>query len=87
MLFDGLYRGTQLIGVVRSVRFVTDDLAVIHAIGGPTRTGDVDATLGRAYVHSMVAVRRNGTWLLEALHSTPLGWRRVDSAGQSADLL
>jgi len=35
MLFDGILKGSSLVGSVTSVRFLTDDVALIHAIGGP----------------------------------------------------
>jgi uncharacterized protein (TIGR02246 family) len=84
VIFDGLYKDTRLVGAVRSVRFITDDVAVVHAVGGPSRTADPAATLRRTSVHSLVAVKRDGQWLFETLQNTPIGWGRVDSASSTA---
>lgn len=63
-LFDGMLRGTQLVGVVRSIRFLTRDVAVVHAVGGPTRH--------RRSLHTFVAVRRSGSWRLDTFQTTPI---------------
>jgi uncharacterized protein (TIGR02246 family) len=72
MLFDGAFKGRYLVGVIRSVRFLTDDVAIVHAVGGPLRTKDQSGTPGRQSVQTMVAVRRNGKWLLDAFQNTPI---------------
>jgi uncharacterized protein (TIGR02246 family) len=72
MLFDGVLKDTQLVGVVRSVRFLTADVAIVHAIGGPMRTGDPAEMPKRNSVHTLVAVRRDGKWLLDAFQNTSI---------------
>jgi uncharacterized protein (TIGR02246 family) len=38
-LFDTFVKGSRLVGKVRSVRFVTSDVAVMHAVGGTVMAG------------------------------------------------
>jgi uncharacterized protein (TIGR02246 family) len=41
-LFDTFVKGSRLIGKVRSVRFLTPDVAVMHAVGGTIMAGQSD---------------------------------------------
>ncbi len=70
MLFDGALKDTHLVGAVRSIRFLTDDVAILYAVGGRLGPGDAARTLRRQSVHTMVAVKRNGKWLFDAFQST-----------------
>ena len=40
--FDMFLKGSRLVGKVRSVRFLTTDVAVMHAVGGTVMPGQTD---------------------------------------------
>ena len=62
MLFNGSFKGSTLVGAVTSIRFLSDDVALIHAVGGPSNR--------RGSIHTMVAVKRAGQWFLESFQIT-----------------
>jgi uncharacterized protein (TIGR02246 family) len=70
-LFDMFLKGSRLVGKVRSVRFVTSDVAVMHAVGGTVMAGQTDLDPERNSVQTLVAVKRkNGKWRLAAFQNT-----------------
>jgi uncharacterized protein (TIGR02246 family) len=69
-LFDMFLKGSRLVGKVRSVRFLTSDVAVMHAIGGTVMAGQTDLDPERNSVQTLVAVKRNGKWSLAAFQNT-----------------
>jgi uncharacterized protein (TIGR02246 family) len=71
VLFDGILKDTSFAGDITSVRFLTNDVAVVHAIGGPSRSSDSTEPSIRRSLHTFVAVRRHGRWFIETFQSTP----------------
>ena len=69
-LFDTFLKGSRLVGKVRSVRFLTSDIAVMHAVGGTVMPGQTDLEPERNSVQTLVVVRRNGEWRLSAFQNT-----------------
>jgi uncharacterized protein (TIGR02246 family) len=69
-LFDMILKGSRLVGKVRSVRFVTSDVAVMHTVGGTVMAGQTDLEPERNSVQTLVAVKRNGKWSLAAFQNT-----------------
>jgi uncharacterized protein (TIGR02246 family) len=69
-LFDMFLKGSRLLGKVRSVRFLTSDVAVMHAVGGTVMAGQTDLESERNSVQTLVGVRRNGKWSLTAFQNT-----------------
>ena len=64
-LFETRYRGTTLTADVRSVRFITDDAAVVHIVS--TVHGPGDSAMG---THAQAVVERcAGEWLITAFHN------------------
>lgn len=57
-LFDKFLKGSSLVGKVRSIRFLTPDVAVIHAVGGTVMAGQSDIDPDRNSPDS----RCNETW-------------------------
>ena len=76
------------VGVVRSVRRLTEGVAVLHAVAGmvPPGAGSVDPALHT--VHSLVAVEDDGRWKIAVLQSTPAryGGRAETLAALTAEL-
>jgi uncharacterized protein (TIGR02246 family) len=69
-LFDMFLKGSRLIGKVRSMRFLTSNVAVMHAVGGTVMAEQSDLEPERNSVQTLVAVKRNGKWSLAAFQNT-----------------
>jgi uncharacterized protein (TIGR02246 family) len=75
-LFDKWMKGSRLVGGVEDVRFVTPDVAVMHAVGNTVPRGKTRPARERASIQTLVAVRDGGEWRLAAFHNTrirPMG--------------
>jgi uncharacterized protein (TIGR02246 family) len=69
-LFDMFLKGSRLVGKVTSVRFLTSDVAVMHAVGGTVMAGQTDLEPERNSVQTLVVVKRNSKWGLAAFQNT-----------------
>jgi uncharacterized protein (TIGR02246 family) len=70
MLFDKFLKGSRLIGKIRSIRFVTSDVAVIIAVGGTVMAGQSDIEPERNSIHSLVAIKRDAKWYLTTFQNS-----------------
>jgi uncharacterized protein (TIGR02246 family) len=62
MLFDKFVKGSHFIGKIRSICFVTEDVAIMIAVGGTVMAGQSDIDPDRNSIHTLVAVKRNVKW-------------------------
>jgi uncharacterized protein (TIGR02246 family) len=71
-LFDTFVRGSRLIGKVRSVRFLTPDVAIMHSVGGTIMAGQSDIESDRNSVHTIVAKKDDvgNQWRIVAFQNT-----------------
>ena len=69
-LFDTFLKGSRLVGKVRSVRFLTADVALIHAVSGTIMPGRSDIDPERNSIQTLVAIKSNGQWHLAAFQNT-----------------
>jgi uncharacterized protein (TIGR02246 family) len=67
-IFDTVYKGSHNTGTVQSVRFLRDDVAVVHV---EWHLKLVAAPEGRA-MSSMVLTKEKGQWSIVAFHNTPI---------------
>jgi uncharacterized protein (TIGR02246 family) len=75
-LFDKWLKGTRLVGRVEGVRFVSPDVAVMHAVGGTIPRRRTKPARERASIQTLVATRGESGWRLTAFHNTrirPIG--------------
>jgi uncharacterized protein (TIGR02246 family) len=75
-LFDRWMKGTRLIGSVERLRFVSSDVAVMHALGNTIARRRSSPARQRASIQTLVAVRTSVGWRLAAFHNTrvrPIG--------------
>ncbi|HEY8526765.1 MAG TPA: SgcJ/EcaC family oxidoreductase [Acidimicrobiales bacterium] len=75
-LFDKWMSGTRLVGGVEQVRFLSPDVALIHAVGNTVARGKTKPDRERASIQTLVAVREDGEWRLAAFQNTrirPIG--------------
>jgi uncharacterized protein (TIGR02246 family) len=70
MLFDKFLIGSRLIGKVRSIRFVTVDVAIMIAVGGTVMAGQSDVEPERNSIHTIVAVKYDNHWCFTAFQNS-----------------
>jgi uncharacterized protein (TIGR02246 family) len=70
MLFNKFLRGSRLIGKIRSIRFVTMDVAIMIAVGGTVMAGRSDIDADRNSIHTLVAVKHNVKWYFTAFQNS-----------------
>jgi uncharacterized protein (TIGR02246 family) len=81
-LFETHLKGTRLVGQVTDVRFLSSDVALMHAVGGTVMRGKSTPTPARDSIQTLVATNRGGEWRLAAFQNTrvrPMG-RNVSGA-------
>jgi uncharacterized protein (TIGR02246 family) len=78
-LFDRWMKGTRLVGGVEGLRFVSPDVAVVHAEGNTVARRRSAPARERASIQTLVAVRTGSGWRLAAFHNT-----RIRPMGHSA---
>lgn len=69
-------KGTRLVGQVKDVRFLSPDVALLHATGGTVMRGRTRAAPERDSVQTLIATCQRGEWRLAAFHNTrirPIG--------------
>jgi uncharacterized protein (TIGR02246 family) len=71
-LFDKWLKGTRLVGRVKDVRFLSPDVALMHAVGGTVMRGKSEPSPERDSIQTLFAVRQDGEWRLAAFQNTRL---------------
>jgi uncharacterized protein (TIGR02246 family) len=72
-LLDKWLKGSRLVGKVTDVRFLSPDVAVLHAVGGTVMRGKRAAAPERDSIQTLVATRQEGgDWRLAAFQNTRL---------------
>ncbi|MPQ96848.1 SgcJ/EcaC family oxidoreductase [Modestobacter sp. I12A-02628] len=61
----------RYVAVVRSVRPITDGVAVLSAVAGMIPPGEEDVDPRLNFVHTLVAVDEGGRWRIAVLQATP----------------
>lgn len=59
------------VGIVREVRFITDDVALLRAAAGMIRPGETDIHPPVNAIQTLIATRRNGKWQISVFQNTP----------------
>ncbi len=75
-LFETHLKGTRLVGRVTDVRFLSSNVALIHAFGGTVMPGKSTPTPERDSIQTLIAAKRGGEWRLAAFQNTrvrPMG--------------
>src|SRR5215203_759966 len=71
-LFDKWLKGSRLVGLVKDVRFLSSDVALMHAVGGTVMRGKSEPVPERDSIQTLVATRQDGEWRLAAFQNTRL---------------
>ncbi len=74
-LFDTWLKGTRLTGRIEGPRFLGPDVALVLATGATLMPGKNRPV--RPSIQTLVAVRRDGTWLFTAFHNTRIVHRNA----------
>jgi len=69
--FAGPYRGTQVVGSPVAVRALSDEVILIHTVGGVRGAGQTELPAGSEVNATWVAIRRAGGWQLASYQNTP----------------
>jgi len=69
-LFDTFLKGSRLEGEVKSARFLSPDVAVVHAIS--RMPGQITAAPERDSIQTLVFTKRDGQWHVAGLQNTRL---------------
>ena len=75
-LLDKWLKGTHLTGHILSVKFLSSDVALIHATGGTVMRGKTKPSPERDSIQTLVAVRDGTEWRFAAFHNSrvrPIG--------------
>ena len=59
------------IGIIREVRFLSPDVAILHAVAGMIPPGTSDIKPERNTIVSLVAVKKDNVWKVALYHNTP----------------
>jgi uncharacterized protein (TIGR02246 family) len=70
MLFNKFLKGSRLVGKIRSIRFLTPDIAIVVAVSGTVMAGQSDIDPGRNSVHMLVAIKQNTNWHFAAFQNS-----------------
>ena len=71
-LFDKWLKGSRLVGQVKDVRFLSPQVALMHAVGGTVMRGKSHPDPARDSIQTLVAVQESGEWRLAAFQNTRL---------------
>ena len=71
-LFDKWMKGTRLVGRVKDVRFLSPNVALMHAVGSTIKRAKSVPSPERDSIQTLVATRQNGEWRLAAFQNTQL---------------
>ena len=71
-LFDKWLKGSRLVGQVKDVRFLSPEVALMHAVGGTVLRGKSEPVPERDSIQTLVATRQDGEWRLAAFQNTRL---------------
>jgi uncharacterized protein (TIGR02246 family) len=68
--FDDFLAGSQAVADVVNVRFLRDDVAVVHTIGGIMFPGETEVQPDWVGIQTWVVVKQDGAWLATAYHNS-----------------
>jgi uncharacterized protein (TIGR02246 family) len=74
-LFETFVKGSKLTGQIKDIRFLTPDVAVLHATGNVRLRWQSRPAPGRESIQTYVAVKRDGTWRFAAFHNSRIAQR------------
>lgn len=69
-LFDTYVKGSRLVGKIRSVRFLSPNIGIMHVVGGTVMAGQSDIDPERNSIQTIVATKCDHQWCIAAFQNT-----------------
>lgn len=69
-IFETLYRGSRLEGSIKSIRFLRDDIALLHLHGRPQIPGQEAPAPEEYSIQTLVAIKQADGWRFTAFQNT-----------------
>jgi uncharacterized protein (TIGR02246 family) len=77
------HKTASYVSIVRSLRFVGPDVALIHAVAGMTPPGKTEINPAVNAIQTVVASRRDGRWLIQQYQNTPAAFHGRPEASEA----
>ena len=71
-LFETRFQGSRLEGFLKHIRFLSDDIALMHVHGRPQIPGQAVPAPEQYSIQTMVAIRHADEWSITAFQNTPI---------------
>lgn len=69
-LWNSVLRGSNLVGEIKKVHFVTPEFAIFHGVGAVKLRWQKTAPMKRDSINTNVAVKQNGEWKIVAFQNS-----------------
>jgi uncharacterized protein (TIGR02246 family) len=69
-IFETFYRGSRLEGSINSIRFLSDDIALLHLHGRPQMPGQALPAPEQYSIQTLIGVRQTDGWRFTAFQNT-----------------
>jgi uncharacterized protein (TIGR02246 family) len=69
-LFETLFQGSRLEGFMKNIRFLSDDIALVHLHGRPQIPGQAVAAPEQYSIQTMIGIKRADGWRFTAFQNT-----------------
>jgi uncharacterized protein (TIGR02246 family) len=69
-IFAVLYRDSRLEGFVKNIRFLSDDIAVVHLHGRPRIPGQAIPAPEQHSIQTLIGIRRPDGWRISSFQNT-----------------
>jgi uncharacterized protein (TIGR02246 family) len=69
-LFTGLLRGSKLTGEIKTIRFLTPEIAIYHSIGAVQLGFQKQESTNRLSINTNVVIKENGNWRISVFQNT-----------------
>lgn len=68
-LFQGVLKGTQMQGRITEIRFLNEDIAIVHCIGNTKMAWQKEYSKKRESINTNILIRNNHIWKISAFHN------------------
>jgi uncharacterized protein (TIGR02246 family) len=76
VLFEKWLKGSRLTGTIQTLRFLSNEIALMHTTGGTVMPGQTRASPERDSIQTLVLIKQDGSWFILAFQNTrirPIG--------------
>lgn len=68
-LFNGVLKGSQMQGRIMNIRFLNNELAIVHCIGNTKMPSQKKYSEKRESINTNIVIKQNGKWMITAFHN------------------